>query len=75
MLEESELLSAARAALPNSGRLVANTATLDSAALLIALQAEIGGELTRLSIERAAPIGSLTGWRPAMPVVQWSLTT
>ena len=74
-----ETVAAARAALPNGGRLVANTVTLDSEALLIALQAEIGGELTRLSIERAAPIGGLTGsragWRPAMPVVQWSLTT
>ena len=69
----------AREALPGGGRLVANAVTLDSEALLIALHAELGGELTRLSVERAAPIGGLTGgragWRPAMPVVQWSLIT
>jgi len=30
-----------------------------------------GGELTRIEITRAAPIGQYTGWRPAMPVTQW----
>jgi precorrin-6Y C5,15-methyltransferase (decarboxylating) len=30
-----------------------------------------GGELTRIEITRAAPIGRFTGWRPAMPVTQW----
>jgi precorrin-6Y C5,15-methyltransferase (decarboxylating) len=67
----------ARETLPRGGRLVANAVTLDSEALLIALHAELGGDLTRLSVERAAPVGGLTGgrvgWRPAMPVVQWSL--
>ncbi len=70
-----EIVAAARAALPKSGRLVANTVTLESESLLIALHSELGGDLTRLSIERAAPLGSLTGWQPAMPVLQWSLTT
>ena len=31
-----------------------------------------GGSLTRISVARAAPVGSFTGWRPAMPVTQWS---
>jgi len=70
-----ETVAAARAALPAGGRLVVNAVTLDSEALLIALRAERGGDLTRLSVEHAAPLGNLTGWRPAMPVVQWSLTT
>jgi precorrin-6Y C5,15-methyltransferase (decarboxylating) len=70
-----ETVTAARKALPTGGRLVANAVTLDSEALLIALHAELGGDLTRLSIERAAPLGDLTGWRPAMPVMQWCLTT
>jgi precorrin-6Y C5,15-methyltransferase (decarboxylating) len=68
-----ETAAAARAALPEGGRLVANAVTLESEALLIALRAEFGGDLTRLSVERAAPVGGLTGWRPAMAVVQWSL--
>ncbi|HSF94004.1 MAG TPA: precorrin-6y C5,15-methyltransferase (decarboxylating) subunit CbiE [Thermohalobaculum sp.] len=60
-------------ALRPGGRLVANAVTLDSEALLIALHRELGGDLTRIGIDRAAPLGELTGWRPAMPVVQWSL--
>jgi len=68
-----ETVSAAREALPIGGRLVANAVTLESQALLIALHSELGGDLTRLAIEHAAPLGGLTGWRPAIPVVQWSL--
>lgn len=55
------------------GRLVANSVTLESEAQLIALHAKHGGELVRLQIHRADPVGGLTGWRPSMPVVQWSL--
>jgi precorrin-6Y C5,15-methyltransferase (decarboxylating) len=70
-----ETVAAARSALPAGGRLVANAVTLESESLLIALHSEVGGELTRLSIARAAPVGGLTGWRPAMPGVQWSVIT
>ncbi len=70
-----ETVDAAGAALPPGGRLVANAVTLESEALLAALHAERGGELTRLAVSRAAPVGARTGWRPAMPVVQWSLVT
>jgi len=74
-----ETVARARAALPPGGRLVANAVTLEAQALLTACHAEHGGDLTRIAIERATPIGGplggLTGWRPAMPVVQWSLTT
>ena len=68
-----ETVAAAWAALPPGGRLVANAVTLESEALMIALHAEMGGDLARLSIARADPVGPLTGWRPAMPVTQWSL--
>jgi len=70
-----ETVTRCLAALPRGGRLVANAVTLDSEALLIALQAEFGGDLTRIAIDRAEPLGGQTGWRPAMPVVQWSLVT
>ncbi len=69
-----ETVAAARSALKLGGRLVANGVTLETEALLIALHGEMGGDLTRIAIERARPVGGLTGWRPAMPVVQWSLT-
>ncbi|MEA2830580.1 MAG: precorrin-6B C5,15-methyltransferase / cobalt-precorrin-6B C5,C15-methyltransferase [Bradyrhizobium sp.] len=61
-------------ALPAGGRLVVNSVTLETEAKLIAWQARHGGTLLRLSVERAGPVGGLTGWRPAMPVVQWSVT-
>ena len=31
-----------------------------------------GGELTRLGVESAEPIGRFRGWKPAMPVTVWS---
>ncbi|MGB0660939.1 MAG: precorrin-6y C5,15-methyltransferase (decarboxylating) subunit CbiE [Mangrovicoccus sp.] len=62
------------AALKPHGRLVANAVTLESEAKLLSLQAQHGGELTRLAISRATPVGPYRGWRAAMPVTQWSLT-
>lgn len=64
---------AAWAALRPLGRLVANAVTLESEAELMALHAEFGGELVRISVCRAEPVGRLTGWRPSMPLTQWSL--
>lgn len=66
-------VEAAWAALRPFGRLVANAVTLESEALLLALRARMGGDLMRLAIARAAPVGGMTGWRPLMPVTQWAL--
>ncbi len=68
-----EVFDIAFGALRPFGRFVANAVTLESEALLLALYAAHGGELARIAISRAAPIGGLTGWRPMMPVTQWSL--
>ncbi len=68
------VLDAVWQALPPGGRLVVNSVTLETEAELIARQARHGGALLRLSVERAGPVGGLTGWRAAMPVVQWSVT-
>jgi precorrin-6Y C5,15-methyltransferase (decarboxylating) len=70
-----ESVAAARAALKPGGRLVANAVTLESEALLTALHAELGGDLVRLSVARADAVGARTGWRPFMPVTQWSFET
>lgn len=64
---------AALEALRPLGRLVANAVTLESEAELMALHQRHGGDLTRIQTHRAEPVGGLTGWRPAMPVTQWSL--
>lgn len=68
-----ETFEAAWAALRPLGRLVANAVTLESEAELIALHKAYGGDLVKLSVHRAEPVGRLTGWRPLMPVTQWSL--
>lgn len=69
---EPGVMDATIAALPSGGRLVANAVTLEMEALLLSLQARLGGELIRLSVSRAVPVGTMQGWRPAMPVTQWS---
>ncbi len=60
-------------ALPAGGRLVANAVTVESEGVLGAARARLGGELTRLSVARAAPVGGFTGWRAARPVTIWSV--
>jgi precorrin-6Y C5,15-methyltransferase (decarboxylating) len=65
------VLDAARAALRSGGRLVANAVTLEMEAVLLAHHAAHGGRLTRIELSRASPIGTMTGWRPAMPLLQW----
>lgn len=59
-------------ALKPFGRLVANAVTLESEAVLRVVFERYGGELTRLSVESAEPIGRFHGWKPAMPVTVWS---
>ncbi|MEV8477231.1 precorrin-6y C5,15-methyltransferase (decarboxylating) subunit CbiE [Streptomyces sp. NPDC051173] len=66
------LLAACWDALPEGGRIVANTVTLESEALLGEWYRRHGGELTRLAVSRAVPVGGFTGWRQAMPVTQWA---
>ncbi|MFE7140787.1 precorrin-6y C5,15-methyltransferase (decarboxylating) subunit CbiE [Streptomyces sp. NPDC057644] len=68
------LLDACWEALRPGGRLVANTVTLESEALLAQRHQAYGGQLVRLSVAHAVPVGGFTGWRQAMPVTQWSVT-
>lgn len=68
-----EVFDAAWAALRPLGRLVANAVTLESESILVALHQEFGGDLVKLQISRAEPLGSFTGWRSLRPVTQWSL--
>jgi len=60
-------------ALKPGGRLVANSVTLESESVLLGAWHAHGGDLTRLAIQRAKPVGGMTGWRPLMPVTQWSI--
>jgi precorrin-6Y C5,15-methyltransferase (decarboxylating) len=66
------LLDACWNALPSGGRMVVNAVTVESEAELAACRARWGGELVRLGVATAAPVGGFTGWKPAMPVTIWS---
>ncbi len=68
---DAGVLDAAIGALQPGGRTVVNAVTLETEALLLARQAVLGGELIRIAISRAGPVGGKTGWRAAMPVTQW----
>jgi precorrin-6Y C5,15-methyltransferase (decarboxylating) len=66
------LLAECRARLLPGGRLVVHGVTLETEQVLAAAYAEHGGELVRVAVETAAPVGTFTGWTPARTVVQWS---
>jgi precorrin-6Y C5,15-methyltransferase (decarboxylating) len=54
-------------------RIVAHSVTLETEALLSNLQQEHGGDLMRIEISHAAPLGRYRSWEAARPVVQWSV--
>jgi precorrin-6B C5,15-methyltransferase / cobalt-precorrin-6B C5,C15-methyltransferase len=68
------VLEACWAALEPGGRLVVNAVTLESEALLVDWRARVGGELTRLMVAHAEPVGGFTSFKPALPVTIWSVT-
>ena len=53
-------------------RLVAHAVTLETEALLGELHQQHGGELMRVEIAHAAPLGRYRSWEATRPVVQWS---
>jgi precorrin-6B C5,15-methyltransferase / cobalt-precorrin-6B C5,C15-methyltransferase len=53
-------------------RLVAHAVTLETEALLGELHQRHRGELMRVEISHAAPLGRYRSWEAARPVVQWS---
>ena len=57
----------------SGGRLVANAVTLESEQILMNRHADLGGELCRIAVSRATPVGPYHGWRPLMPVTQFSV--
>ena len=70
---DDELVGTIWERLGPGGHLVANVVTLEGERALLDAHAKYGGELTRIAVSHADPIGGLTGWRPAMPVTQWSV--
>ncbi|RBY90343.1 cobalamin biosynthesis bifunctional protein CbiET [Blastococcus sp. TBT05-19] len=66
------VVDACWSALRPGGRLVVNAVTLETEAVLAQLHARHGGDLVRLAVATAAPVGGFTGWKAAMPVTIWS---
>jgi precorrin-6Y C5,15-methyltransferase (decarboxylating) len=62
------------AALEPGGRLVANAVTIETQAELARRFKNHGGELVNIEISHADPLGSYNVWRPARPIMQWSVT-
>lgn len=56
------------ASLKPGGRLLANAVTLQSEAALVAWREQVGGELTRISVAQAQPLGGFDTWRSALPI-------
>jgi precorrin-6B C5,15-methyltransferase / cobalt-precorrin-6B C5,C15-methyltransferase len=59
--------------LPDGTRIVAHAVTLETEALLTHLHRRHGGELMRIEISHAAPLGRRRSWQAVRPVVQWSV--
>ncbi len=71
-LTQPGLLESCYDRLRAGARLVANAVTVESEAVLAQWYSRYGGELRRFEHQRGEPLGGFTGWRPAMPVTQWS---
>ena len=61
-------------ALASGGRLVANVVTFEGEAAVMRWRRELGGDVVRIAVSRAAPVGRSTGWRPLRAVTQFSKT-
>jgi precorrin-6Y C5,15-methyltransferase (decarboxylating) len=54
------------------GTIVANAVTLEGERMLAGVRERCGGELVRMEIAHAEPLGTFEAWRGQLPVVQWS---
>lgn len=69
------LLEAIWNSVPAGTRVVVNSVTMETEALLTEWSGVHGGALLRIDLAHATPLGKKRGWSPARPIVQWSVTT
>ncbi|TCL10196.1 precorrin-6Y C5,15-methyltransferase (decarboxylating) [Shimia isoporae] len=60
--------------LPEGTRVVANAVTLEAEVLLATWHEQKGGDLLRVELAHANPLGRKRGWKSSYPIVQWSVT-
>ena len=70
-ISHQRLFEAAWEPLKHDGRFVANAVTLDGEARLAELNARYGGELVRIEVAYAEPVGQHMTMRPRLGVTQW----
>lgn len=68
---QPEMLDACWGALKEGGRLVANAVSVEGEARLIAFRSAHGGDLSRIAVSRAEPVGRLSAFKPLMTVTQY----
>ncbi|MDP5016887.1 MAG: precorrin-6y C5,15-methyltransferase (decarboxylating) subunit CbiE [Dolichospermum sp.] len=66
-----EILENCWNALLPGGRMVVNVVTLEGEQRLYQWYEKVGGNFTRIAIQRAEPIGKFLGWKSMSPVTQW----
>ena len=72
-VDEAMLKAIWQGILPGT-RLVANAVTIESQSLLTGWHAQHGGQLLRIDLAEATPLGRMQGWSPSRPQLQWSVT-
>ncbi|MBW3085971.1 Precorrin-6Y C(5,15)-methyltransferase [decarboxylating] [Austwickia sp. TVS 96-490-7B] len=65
-------VAAAYDLLTPGGRIVVHGVTAETETLCVQAYRRWGGEIARIAVETAEPIGAFLGWTPARTVVQWS---
>jgi len=66
-----DVIARCQDALRPGGALVAHAVTIESEAVLFSHWQKNSGDLARISLHHADPVGGFHGWRPLMPVTQW----
>ncbi|SKF62247.1 precorrin-6y methyltransferase CobL [Mycobacteroides abscessus subsp. abscessus] len=51
--------------------MVVHGITIEAELLCVSAHRRWGGHLSRMHVELAQPLASLTGWTPARTVIQW----
>ena len=70
---DDALLNAIWAMVPAGTRIVANSVTLESQELLSRWHQAEGGELWRIDLAQAEPLGRMRGWKASRAQLQWSV--
>lgn len=64
----ADMLDTCWSHLKKGGRMIVNAVTIQSEATLVAWRAIHGGEMTRISVAHAQPLGAFDTWRQALPI-------